>query len=93
MIRELSIPVLKKYGVHRASLFGSAAAGKMKNTSDIDILVELPSTVHGFDYVALKVDLQEELESTLGKKVDLVEFNFIKPALRKYILPNQLQLM
>ena len=92
-IKKLAVPVLRKYGITRASLFGSAATGGMKEASDIDILVALPSTVHGFDYVALKVDLQEELELKLGKKVDIVEYDFIKPALRKYILPTQLQLM
>lgn len=92
-IKDLAIPVLKKYGITKASLFGSAVAGEMKEVSDIDILVALPSTVHGFDYVALKVDLQEELESTLGKKIDVVEYDLIKPALKKYILPTQLQIL
>jgi len=92
-IKQLTAPILKKYGILRASLFGSAVRGDMKNTSDIDILVELPQNVHGFDYVALKIDLQEELEATLGKKVDVVEYSLIKPALKKYILPSQQQII
>lgn len=92
-IKQSAIPILRKYGVTRASLFGSAVTGEMKEASDIDILVALPSNVHGFDYVALKVDLQEELELTLGKKVDVVEYNLIKPALKKYILPTQQQIL
>lgn len=92
-IKQLAIPVLKKHGVIRASLFGSAARGEMNDISDVDVLVELPHTVHGFDYIALKIDLQEELESTLGKKVDVVEYDLIKPALKKYILPSQLQII
>jgi predicted nucleotidyltransferase len=92
-IKHLAIPVLKKYGILRASLFGSAVRGEMNDSSDVDILVELPHDVHGYDYVALKVSLQEELESTLGKKVDVVEYNLIKPALNKYILPTQQQII
>lgn len=92
-IKHLSLPVLKKYGVLRASLFGSAVRGEMNKSSDIDILVELPQDVHGYDYVALKVDLQEELESALGKNVDIVEYNLIKPALKEYILPTQQQII
>lgn len=92
-IKQLAVPILKKHGITRASLFGSAVSGEMKETSDVDVLIELPKTVHGFDYVALKVDLQEELELILGKKVDLVEYDLIKPALKKYILPSQLQII
>lgn len=76
-IRQLAVPILKKHGIIRASLFGSAARGEMNDNSDIDILVELPDSVHGYEYVSLKVDLQEELESTLGRKVDVVEYDLI----------------
>jgi predicted nucleotidyltransferase len=92
-IKHLALPVLKKYGILRASLFGSAVRGEMNESSDIDMLVELPQNVHGYDYVALKVDLQEELESILGKKVDVVEYDLIKPALKEYILPTQEQII
>lgn len=92
-IKQITIPVLKKYGVLRASVFGSAVRDEMTEKSDVDLLVELPHTVHGFDYVALKVDLQEELESALGKHVDIVEYDLIKPALKNYILPSQMQIM
>lgn len=92
-IKQLAVPILKKHGVIRASIFGSAARDEMKETSDVDMLVELPKTVHGFDYIALKVDLQEELESTLGRHVDVVEYDLIKSALKPYILPSQLPIL
>ena len=79
--------------MQRASLFGSAVRGEMKDTRDIDILVELPQNVHGFEYVAMKIDLQEDLESTLGKKVDVVEYDLIKSPLKQYILPSQQQII
>lgn len=92
-VEQLVVPVLKKHGIIRAGLFGSIIRGEMQDSSDIDVLVELPHTVHGFDYISLKTELQEELESTLGKKVDIVEYNLIKPALKKYILPTQIQIL
>lgn len=92
-IKQVALPVLKKHGVIRAGLFGSAARGKMTEKSDIDLLIELPHTVHGFDYVALRVDIKEELESTLGKNVDIVEYDLIKPALKQYILPSQVKIL
>lgn len=92
-IKQLVLPVFKKHGVTRASVFGSAAQGQMTDKSDIDFLVELPSNVHGFDYVALKVDLEEDLKNILGTKVDVVEFNLVKQDLKPYILPTQVQIL
>lgn len=92
-IQDLAIPVLKKYRIAKASLFGSAVRGEMTPLSDIDILVELPDDVHGFEYVDLKVELQEELESILGKNVDIIEYKLIKDSLKNYILPEQVRIL
>lgn len=83
------VPILKKYGVRRASLFGSIVRGEATKKSDIDILVELPESLQGLDYVEAKMSLQEELEKKLKSKVDIVEFDSIKESLKKYILPEQ----
>ena len=83
-------PIFKKYGVLRASLFGSAARGEARPDSDIDILIEIPSNVHGFDYIAYRMDLQEDLEKATNKKVDVVERHLIKETLKKYILAEEM---
>lgn len=83
------IPILKKYGVSRASLFGSVVRGEETKKSDVDILVELPRNLTGFDFIGMKMDLKEELEKKLKKKVDLVEYHLIKESLKKYILPEE----
>jgi predicted nucleotidyltransferase len=92
-IKQRALPVLKKHGVVRASLFGSAVRGEMKIGSDVDILVEIPAIYKGLNYFGFKGALQEELEQTLHTKVDLVEYRLIKPALKKYILPEQIQIL
>lgn len=79
------IPILKKYGVSRASLFGSTARGDTHKNSDVDILVEVPKDRSLFDMM----DIQFALEDVLKKKVDLVEYKGIKPALRNNILSSQ----
>lgn len=84
-IKKQIMPILRKYGVKRASIFGSAVRGEMKESSDIDILVEIEKDISLLDFVALKL----ELEETLGRKVDLVEFDTIKPRLRERILKEQ----
>lgn len=78
-------PILRKYGVKRASIFGSAIRGEMKETSDIDILVEIEKDINLLDFVALK----PELEEILCRRVDLVEFDSIKPRLKGRIMKEQ----
>jgi uncharacterized protein len=82
-------PVLKKYHIKKASLFGSYARGEEKKGSDIDLLIQTPENMTGYDYFGIRIDIQEELERILDKKVDVVDYKTIKPALKKYILPDQ----
>ncbi|HCR81605.1 MAG: hypothetical protein UX28_C0003G0159 [Candidatus Pacebacteria bacterium GW2011_GWA1_46_10] len=89
-IKQQALPVLKKHRVSRAAVFGSAVQGEMTAESDVDFLVELPNDVHGFDYIALKLDLEDELKKSLGRDVDVVEYKLIKPSLKSYILPTQM---
>jgi len=84
-IRKKITPVLRKHGVRKASIFGSAVRGEMREDSDIDILVEIDRDISLLEFVALKL----ELEDVLGRKVDLVEFEAIKPRLKDRILKEQ----
>lgn len=83
-IRQSIIPILKRYGVTKAALFGSAVKGKGA-PGDIDILVQIDEDVSLLQFVALKL----ELEQVLQKSVDLVEYDTIKPRLRESILREQ----
>jgi len=83
------IPILKKYGVKKASLFGSVVSGNIQKNSDVDILVEIPEEKSLFEVM----DIQFELEKALGKKVDLVEYQNIKTRLKPYILKNQIRIL
>jgi len=61
-------PVLeKKYGIVKLGIFGSVARGDIKNSSDIDIVVE----IENIDPFIL-LDIKEELSKLLGCKVDLI---------------------
>jgi uncharacterized protein len=87
-VREKILPVLTRYHVKKASLFGSFARGNMEKNSDIDILVELSDDSSLFDFI----DLKNELEDTVGRKVDLVEYGTIKKSLRSRILSEQVSI-
>ncbi|HEX9504216.1 MAG TPA: nucleotidyltransferase family protein [Patescibacteria group bacterium] len=87
-IQQQIVPILKEAGVLKSALFGSVARGEADQKSDVDILVELPDDKSLFDLI----DLQEKLESVLGKKVDIGTYRSIKPILRDRILHEQVQI-
>ena len=73
-LRNVKSQLAEKYPIAEMALFGSFSRGDQVDNSDIDILVELNGKIgSGF------IDLAEELESTLGRKVDLISKNGIKP--------------
>jgi uncharacterized protein len=88
-IKKKIIPILKQHKVKRAGLFGSCVKGKMKKNSDIDILVEIDDRISLIDFVRI----QHELEDVLEKKVDLGEYETIKPALRDRILAEEVRIL
>jgi len=84
-IRQKILPILQRYGVKKVGLFGSYVRGQMSADSDIDILVEIEKDISLLDFVRLKL----EIEEALNRKVDLVEYDTIKPLLRERILNEQ----
>ena len=88
-IKRKIIPILQHYGAKRAGLFGSCIRGKLKPDSDIDILVEIDKDITLLDFVGLKL----EIEEALGRKVDLVEYDAIKPLLKDRILSEQVVIL
>ena len=75
---------LTKLGVKSISLFGSVARGEDHPGSDVDILVEFegPATFDRF------MDTRFYLEDLLGRKVDLVIPQAIKPRMKPHVLQD-----
>lgn len=88
-IKDKILPILQPYSVKKVGLFGSSITGDMTKASDIDILVDIEKDISLLEFVGLKL----KLEQALGKTVDLVEYETIKPALRKHILNEQVQIL
>jgi len=88
-IKEKAIPILKEAGVTRSAIFGSYVRGEQREDSDIDLLVDFPDGLSLFDVAEIKY----KLEDALGKKVDLVDFDRIKPRLKPYILSEQMPIL
>lgn len=88
-ITQKALPILKKAGVKKSSVFGSYVRGDFRKDSDVDILVELPEGSSLLDLVRL----EKKLQKALGKKVDLLTYNSIHPLLKDNIGKNQLQIL
>lgn len=69
------------YCVSRLGFFGSFARGEQTEASDVDVLVEFSQPV-GF----LFVHLADRLEQLLGRPVDLVTPDALRPNRREQIL-------
>jgi len=78
------VEVCRRYQVRELSVFGSAAHGKMRPDSDVDVLVEfLPQAEIGLlEYAGLMLDLSP----LIGRKVDLVSKSGLKPLIRNSVL-------
>lgn len=82
------MPILKKAGVLKSAIFGSVARGEADESSDVDILVDLPPEASLFDLIGLK----QNLEAALGKKVDIGTYRSIKPRIKQQVLAEQIQI-
>ncbi len=68
----------EKYGVTRLGIFGSVARGESTDTSDIDVVVEMPPDLF------YMVHLKEELEQLLASSVDLIRYQkYLSTLLRR----------
>jgi len=86
-IKSIIEPVFKKHDILKAGIFGSYANENQQSDSDIDILISINSKISLLEFVKIKL----ELEDLLGKSVDLVEYDSIKPRLRDRILKEEVR--
>lgn len=86
-IKEISsrcAPLLEKYGVTRASLYGSVARGEARADSDIDMIVSLEKPIGLFKFF----EMQDLLEEMFGRKVDLATPDSLNPHLASRIIKD-----
>ena len=80
MIQGLQPELKKRFSVRSIGIFGSIATGLSNEQSDVDILVELEEPT--FDHY---MELKFRLEEVLGREVDLVLKDTLKPRIRPII--------
>ena len=69
----------RRFGVVRLDLFGSAATGAFAETrSDLDFVVTFSHPTPTVDYADRYLDFAGELESLLGRRVDVVSAHALR---------------
>jgi predicted nucleotidyltransferase len=77
----------RRYEVTELSVFGSATRDDFTTDSDVDILVEFQDTAR-VGFLRL-LSLQRELSALVGRQVDLVPKQGLKPLIRQEVLDSR----
>jgi hypothetical protein len=80
--REQILGIAHRHGARNVRLFGSTARGEARNGSDVDLLVDTAEETSPW----FPAGLIEELESLLGRPVDIVTVDALHWLLRRRIL-------
>ena len=62
-VKAKALPILHRYGVQHAGVFGSVARGELAADSYIDLLVQMPKGATLLDLSGLEIDLAQALGS------------------------------
>ena len=87
--REEILQIAAKHGAYNVRIFGSVARGEDDEKSDIDFLI---------DYDLSKISpwfpsgLIQDLQSILGRKVDIVTMEGLKERIRERVLEEAIKL-
>ncbi|MDZ4765982.1 MAG: nucleotidyltransferase family protein [Chloroflexota bacterium] len=81
--RDAILALAQQYGAYNVRIFGSVARGQARPTSDIDFLVD-------WDYERVSAwgsgELRDELQTLLGRAIDIVSAKWLDPPLSEQIL-------
>jgi len=84
-LRALKPLLMDSFKVRSIALFGSYARGEQTESSDVDVLVEVDSSI-GLDFI----DLADLIENKIGIATDVIPADGIKPRYRQYIAKDLL---
>ncbi len=60
-LKTILTPIAKRYGVKKLSVFGSVARGEATESSDVDLLVDVPNGWGLFTFFGLRSDIENAL--------------------------------
>jgi uncharacterized protein len=80
--REEILKIAAKHGARNVRVFGSVARGEADEASDIDLLVSFDPEAGLLQHAALIRELRE----FLGRRVDVVDDEGLRPRMRQRVL-------
>lgn len=80
--RDPIMALARQYRVRQIAVFGSLLRGALGSTSDIDFLVDFESDYSLRDHIRLTQGLQQ----LLGRRVEVVDRQSLRPELRETII-------
>jgi predicted nucleotidyltransferase len=86
--REAILRIAAQHGATQIRLIGSVARGEDRPQSDVDLLVTWREGTSLLDQAALML----ELESLLGRRVDIASDGWVKPSIRESIYRDAIAL-
>lgn len=88
-VKQKIVLILKRHQVSRAAIFGSQVTGGATENSDLDILVEFEGNKSLLDLVALKLDLEDEV----NMKVDVLTYRSLHPLIKDRVLKEEVRVL
>jgi predicted nucleotidyltransferase len=76
--KQMIVPVLQRYAVKQAAIFGSLAKGNLTEESDIDLLIE---PAPGFTLFQM-LQMEEDITRLTKRKTDIVEYIALKSSIK-----------
>ena len=87
-VRNRLASIFKKYNIKNAYLFGSYARNEADTSSDIDLIIK---TDNDFSLLNL-AKLEEEIELSINKKVDLLTIDSLPLQIRSKIIGERIKI-
>jgi len=84
VIEQHRAELKSQFHVEKIGVFGSYARCDQKKRSDVDFLLTFDKDISLFDHVDLTIYLKE----LMGRKVDVIKHDNLRPELRKYVLKD-----
>lgn len=89
ILRRQKSDLVRQFPIASLSVFGSVARDEARPGSDVDILVEFTQPVGLFQFI----DLQQQLEKSMGCKVDLGTPRSLKPRIKESVLKEAIRVV
>ncbi len=89
--RNQIVELCDNHKVKELYLFGSVLTEKFNDSSDVDMLIQF-SQVELLEYFDNYMDLKENLEKILNRRVDLIENQAIRNPIFRRVLDREKQL-